>query len=1058
MTLVLSSFDVGQINGVWDAPSTARGEVYFAEGRVGLTQITAVDATLEVLGSQGITYNVDVWIQNGKTHLDCNCPVARDFIVTLCKHKVAAILYLRDHFDEETSKQWERALSLVITERPLREVPQQFVLCFVLQLRPHNRISPFIFDSPQLGDTPLDTAEAICDAALSSARAGALPRPLRKVDFPKLAKVKESWRSLAETILFANNAGDRMWGTKYIEMSSVLPLLRNAPLLLSRNGQGLFSKLLIAESSAAAVVTIETSSTGLSVVPSLHIPNSDIELDNAYEVLARDRNAAWVISGNSVVRVEGTTEVFEDWLESGPIEVPTEDIPNFLDQYVEDLANQFLVEAPDLITDIDCSPIPCLYLDEIDQSLVVSLRFDYGGIVIAPQKSPPAVTLRPDPEDAKLIRIARKHELEASAFEILRQQPLRRGEQTGEFRLKARSSAIDFVVHSIPQLAEFGFHVYGTEDLKSVQINRGQAALSVSIESGQDWFDLKTDASFGGVSVPTANLLHALRHSEKYVKLIDGSIGQLPEEWIARFKRIGDFGQVTSEGFKLRDFHAVLAEDLEGDTVSVYFGEDFREKLRNLAVNSDIPKFEVPAPLQETLREYQKAGYDWLHFLRIRGFGGILADDMGLGKTLQVLAYFLSLKPKHIRPHLIILPRSLMFNWLRESAHFTPTLSVKTYDGVNRVRNKSSFAGADVILTTYGIALRDFDLIRDIPFDTIVLDEAQAIKNPGSQIARAVRTLTAEHRITVTGTPIENSVSELWSQFAFLNPGLLGSFEAFREKFATPIERRQDAEAASTLRRLVFPFIMRRTKEQAASELPPRTERIVFAHLSGQQRKLYDETRDHYRSELLQLIGKEGMQRSRIKVIEALLRLRQIANHPRLFIPGAPPGSGKIELLKDLIATVKSEGNKCLVFSQFVKMLTIIRGEFDSMEIPYSYLDGSTREREAEVDAFQNDPNIRFFLISLKAGGVGLNLTEADYVIHVDPWWNPAVEQQASDRAHRIGQDKPVFIYKLIAKDTVEEKILQLQERKRTITNQVITNESGFFKNITVDDVQELLA
>jgi non-specific serine/threonine protein kinase len=354
--------------------------------------------------------------------------------------------------------------------------------------------------------------------------------------------------------------------------------------------------------------------------------------------------------------------------------------------------------------------------------------------------------------------------------------------------------------------------------------------------------------------------------------------------------------------------------------------------------------------------------------------------------------------------------------------------------------------------------LRDIEFLRRFEFEHVLLDESQVIKNPLSLTARAARLLHARHRLVLTGTPVENSTVELWSQFAFINPGLLGGLEYFQTEFGNPIEKKGDVEAASLLRKLVYPFILRRTKDQVAPELPPRTERILYADMAPAQLKLYLRMRDTYRGMLLGMIEKDGLASSRIKILEGLLRLRQICNHPLLVDERYRGESGKFELLIETIETLRSEGHKALIFSQFVQMLRIVRAQLDERGIPYAYLDGHTVNRQEQVDAFQNDPNLPFFLISLKAGGTGLNLTAADYVIHIDPWWNPAVEMQASDRTHRIGQDKPVFIYKMITRDSVEEKIILLQERKKLLVEQLVTPDAGFFKSLGVEDIEALFS
>jgi non-specific serine/threonine protein kinase len=450
-----------------------------------------------------------------------------------------------------------------------------------------------------------------------------------------------------------------------------------------------------------------------------------------------------------------------------------------------------------------------------------------------------------------------------------------------------------------------------------------------------------------------------------------------------------------------------------------------------------------------------------MHFLNSYGFGGCLADDMGIGKTVSTLAFLQSLKERtpDAPASLIVMPRSLLFNWAREAAQFTPGLRVYTHADQGRITEPAEFSRHDLVLTTYGVMLRDLELLRSYTFQYAILDESQAIKNPLAETSRAARTLKAAHRLVLTGTPVENSASELWAQFAFLNPGLLGNLDYFREEFVTPIEKKQDQDTATFLRKMVHPFMLRRTKEQVALDLPPRSEELLEVDMDAAQRKLYNKTRDYYRDLLLGLIDTEGMSDARLKVLEGLLRLRQICNHPKLVEPRHRGGSAKLEALLETLDTLRAEGHKALVFSQFVQMLTIVREQLDDRKIPYAYLDGSTRKRQEVVDRFQESgPELPFFLISLKAGGVGLNLTAADYVIHVDPWWNPAVEMQATDRTHRIGQTRPVFVYKLITRGTVEEKIVQLQERKRALVEQLIAAEGGMLKALTREDVEVLFS
>jgi non-specific serine/threonine protein kinase len=407
---------------------------------------------------------------------------------------------------------------------------------------------------------------------------------------------------------------------------------------------------------------------------------------------------------------------------------------------------------------------------------------------------------------------------------------------------------------------------------------------------------------------------------------------------------------------------------------------------------------------------------------------------------------------------LLIVPRSLLINWQREIANFTPNLRVLEYFDTNRTKEIQNFDQTDLVITTYGVLLRDIQLLHSYKFYYAILDESQAIKNPNSQTARAAHLIDAKHRLVLTGTPIENSTNELWSQFSYINPGLLGSQRYFKTTFIAPIEKKGDEQVVEDLRRIIYPFILRRTKDQVAPELPPRSEKIIYCDMEPDQREYYQRIRDYYRGLLLGMIDSYSFEKSQIKILEGLLRLRQISNHPKLVDENYIGSSGKFGLLMDHLITLKAEGHKALIFSQFVQMLKLVRLELDKQNLAYTYLDGATQNRQAQVDTFQEQDNIPFFLISLKAGGLGLNLTAADYVIHIDPWWNPAVEMQASDRTHRIGQDKPVFVFKMITRNTVEEKILLLQERKRTLVDQIITTESSFFKSLSKEEIEVLFS
>ena len=407
---------------------------------------------------------------------------------------------------------------------------------------------------------------------------------------------------------------------------------------------------------------------------------------------------------------------------------------------------------------------------------------------------------------------------------------------------------------------------------------------------------------------------------------------------------------------------------------------------------------------------------------------------------------------------MIICPTSVIFNWIEEIARFTPELRVLNQTGIDRNRTSDHYKNYDIILTSYGTMRRDIVFLKDVQFNYVILDESQNIKNPVSLTAKSARLLRAKHRLALTGTPIENNTIELWSLFAFLNPGLLGNLTYFKGAFAKPIERDGDQPTAEILKKMIFPFLLRRTKDAVAKELPPKVENIIYCEMTPSHQKLYNQWRDFYRAAILKQISDVGLNKSRMNVLEGLVKLRQVACHPLLVEKWFPDKVAKYEKLLEYFDQLAAEGHKVLLFSQFVKMLTIIRKHLDSAEISYAYLDGRTRNRKECVDRFQEDDECKIFLISLKAGGTGINLTAADYVIHYDPWWNPAVEAQATDRSHRIGQDKHVFVYKMITKGTVEEKIVKLQERKKELVSNIITTESGLFKRLTVTEIEELFS
>src|SRR6185369_12458642 len=437
-------------------------------------------------------------------------------------------------------------------------------------------------------------------------------------------------------------------------------------------------------------------------------------------------------------------------------------------------------------------------------------------------------------------------------------------------------------------------------------------------------------------------------------------------------------------------------------------------------------------------------------------------DDMGLGKTVQALSYLHYFRQLHGKLNaLVVCPTTLMFNWENEIKKFTPQLTYYIHHGGERTRNHEQFKCAEIMITTYGTMRSDIKMLVDVPFDYVILAESQAIKNPSSKVTKAACLLNSKHRLCLSGTPLQNNTFDIFAQMNFLNPGMLGTMEFFRQEFSMPIDKFGEQDRKDHLRKILYPFILRRTKEQVAKDLPEKQEMVLFCEMEDEQRKIYDAYRNDYRNQILGTIESQGIQRSQLTILQGLMKLRQICDSPAILNEAEKFENHSIKLEELSREIMENIGNhKALIFSQFLGMLALIKEKLTQLGVDFEYFDGSTSapDREKAIQSFQNDESKRVFLISLKAGGVGLNLTAADYVYIVDPWWNPAVEQQAIDRTHRIGQTKNIFAYRMICKDTIEDKILQLQEKKRMLAKELIADDATFVKSLTREDVEYLFS
>lgn len=625
---------------------------------------------------------------------------------------------------------------------------------------------------------------------------------------------------------------------------------------------------------------------------------------------------------------------------------------------------------------------------------------------------------------------------------------------------KDRFLSEDWFLNAFDAWQAAGITILGFNELTGNKLNMHKVKISVRVISGINWFNTVIDARFGKRKASLKHLHKAIRNKTKFVQLDDGTLGILPAEWLARFTEYFNAAEIADDETLRtpRINYAAISQLYDDEMLDMEVKAELLNYQQKLASFETVKEVDVPADLNGDLRHYQHQGLNWLNFLDDFNFGGCLADDMGLGKTIQIVAFILLQRSKVKQStNLLVVPTSLIFNWQAEVAKFAPTLKLHTIYGADRIKSINDFDAYDIILTSYGTLLADVMFLKEYTFNYIFLDESQNIKNPDSQRYKAVRLLKARNRIAITGTPIENNTFDLYSQLSFACPGLLGSKQYFKDIYSQPIDMFKVSKRCDELQQKIKPFVLRRTKQEVAGELPDKTEMVLYCEMQAEQRKLYDAYEREFR-ELISATTQEQLAKKSMHILKGITKLRQICDSPLLLSGDKLPSnaSAKIDVLMEQIES-KAPNHKILVFSQFVTMLDLIRKELQAKRIGHAYLTGSTRNREAVVNQFQQSTDTRVFLISLKAGGTGLNLTAADYVYLVDPWWNPAIENQAIDRSYRIGQHKNVVAVRLICPNTVEEKMMQLQETKKELAGTLISSDTSVFKSLNKTDLLNLL-
>ena len=778
---------------------------------------------------------------------------------------------------------------------------------------------------------------------------------------------------------------------------------------------------------------------------------------------------------------------FRPFKEKYHISIPERSIDTYMSKFVKKCLLNHRVEASGFtISDASYSHRAVLSLEtDLARKPALTLRFRYGDKEFLPNtRSPVFVYLNTADGKYTFTRLQRDIPWENNIKELLISLGLNELNDS-QYSLAGTDdetgllySLVSWINKNSPELKMSGIEITQKHFEKTYFTNN--IKVDFYYHEKNNWFDIDALVKAGDFEIPFYKFRKHIIENKREYELPDGSIFIIPEEWFTRYYDILFHSEVEDESIKLNRvfFQLLNASDLAPV-------EHFLSKRILSLYRHTESKTRVPASIKADLRPYQKEGFKWLHTLYKNSFGGILADDMGLGKTLQTITLLVKLyensnaagagENKHVQlslfdtpvkskavkrnvpASLIVMPTSLIHNWQSEIKRFAPQLKTYIYTGNKRLKTKDIgkiLRHYHVVLTTYGIVRNDIDYLTTYDFLYAILDESQYIKNPSSKTYKAVSEIRSKHRLVLTGTPIENSLTDLWAQMNFVNDGLLGSYSHFRKHYIKPITKGENEKTQKKLQLLIDPFILRRTKEMVATELPPLTEQVVLCDMTTEQKEVYEREKSGARNELLNIFDK--VNNDAIFIFKALTRLRQIANHPVLVDKNYSASSGKYEQVISGIEDIVSEKHKVLVFSSFVKDLELIEGQLKQKKIRYSKLTGATTNRKEAIGKFTTDDDCRVFLISLKAGGVGLNLVEADYVFMLNPWWNPAAESQAINRAHRIGQTKKVFVYKFLSSETIEEKIAHLQKKKQDLADTFITSEN-LLKIITKEELKNLL-
>lgn len=1037
--------------------SWRRGYEYYKKKMVLDSELVDNEVKASVKGSFQDKYSVNLTFAENNVSAKCDCPLEEEW----CKHAICVALdSINKHYYGTYLAQISGEKFVFEDEDSTDITNYQGGYKFALKTNASNKfIGIQIIDRQK--NQPVIDIESILRAVIALQSTSGNEFTLNKAQKFELGLMQQ---------IYKNGKLDKedFYNIPTNKFDEILKYLSQVEEVIDADSN---KQLIFSESAMELILSVNVSLVG-NVLLSLHWKRSNP--DDIYpleELKYFSRHLKWARYKNKIFPLNIALSSIPHHLTKGSFtDIRDADGGKFVYEELPKLKKLINVEISETLEKLTLEQkIPTNILNmEIDDNntIQVSLEFEYDGTKVPFGKlaeKTPYVTIK-KPDENLIYWIKRNVKQEENAYKFLIQNnfmPM----QTNNLIIE-NDHAIDFYNIIKPKLND-KWIFNEINDFSSITTAKEPLKIHANIDFYEttDSFSLEISCAVGTTEINLDTVQYYLQQGKKYFYLDNEGFVEVPLASILQITRClnyFDAQKFDDRKFLIKTYRSGLVAELIEQQVILKMSDKFEKFWNQICTFSSLKEISLPKNLNAELRNYQKKGFNWLWFLYSYGLNGILADDMGLGKTLQTLTLLQKAKEKdNKQTSLVICPTSVVFNWEAEIEKFTPGLSCLNLTGTSRKDSFKDIDKYDIVITSYALIRRDIDELKKHNFRHIVLDESQNIKNHDSLTSKCSKQLVGAHRLALSGTPIENRLSELWSVFDFLMPGFMYDLDEFNFKYSVPIQDRGDKTAESRLKKQIYPFILRRLKRDVAKDLPPKTESIAYCQMTPEQRDFYLEVLDSTKEELFQKISDQGIEKSRMSIFAALTRLRQICNHPSLYDKEGIKNikeSGKFEYLKEMLEEVISEGHRVLLFSQFVQMLDLVKDWFVEKGIKYEYLTGQTKDRAERVNRFNSDESIPVFLISLKAGGAGLNLTGADYVIHYDPWWNPAVEDQATDRAHRIGQTKNVFVYRLITKGTVEEKILKLKERKKDLIDNVISVDRSIGKSLTFEDLKDILS